>query len=361
MSITPIRAPKGLANVVIAETTISDVRPEGKLIFRGHTIQELVKQPFEEVAALVVGCDAVKLNEALRSAANLTAAETAQVLSLPRTLHPMRMLQGMVPLLEDVAIGDESDQYLGPEFSEVNQGVHVAAKLPAVVATHLMGQAVVMDQSATYIERFLKAIGTELTAANLHACNVTQILQLEHSLNAGTFAARVVASTKAGVASAMAAGLGALSGPLHGGADQAALEIVDALEPDQVKAYVDEILSTGGRVPGMGHREYRVRDPRALYLEEIADSLSMGTEHRKAFEKLRLLDTTFRAEMDKRGKEVHANVEFYKGLVYRMLGLPNEFFTAGFAMARVFGYLAHFVENSEDNKIYRPQAMYVGA
>ena len=194
------------------------------------------------------------------------------------------------------------------------------------------------------------------------AFNTAQILQLEHSFNAGTFAARVVASTLADIAAAVAAGFGALSGPLHGGADQKALEVVDQLNTDtEIALYVDQVLARGGRLPGMGHREYRVRDPRAAYLETWAERLAHGTPHAVTFDKLKLLEQTFRGRMEERGKPVYANVEFYKGLVYRILGLPDNYFTAGFAMARVYGYVAHVVESRENNRIYRPKARYIGS
>ena len=316
-------------------------------------IDELVNWPFEQVAALLVGAaDATDFDALLRDHANLTAYEFALVARLPRDLHPMKVLQSVVPVLSEAPD-------LG--FGEADQGIYAAAKLPAVVATHLRGEAVTLDVEYGYCERFLTAIGTRPDGSLLEAFNAAQILQLEHSMNAGTFAARVVASTLATVESAMAAGIGALSGPLHGGADEAALDIVDRLDgPDAAIAYVDELLRTGGKLPGMGHREYRVRDPRALYLEQWAQQLSAGTAHERSFATLRALERRFREHMEADARSLHANVEFYKGLVYRMAGLPNRFFTAGFAMARAFGYVAHFIESRQDNRIYRPAAEYVG-
>jgi citrate synthase len=176
------------------------------------------------------------------------------------------------------------------------------------------------------------------------------------------FAARVVASTLADIEAALSAGLGALSGALHGGADQAVLAIVDRLRTHaDIIQYVDELLSQDGRMPGMSHREYRVRDPRAGFLEDWAQVLAQGTEHEKTYLKLKQLETVFRERMAQKNKPVYANVEFYKGLVYRMVGLPDHFFTAGFAMSRVYGYVAHFVESRVDNRIYRPQPRYVGS
>lgn len=346
------REHKGLAGVVVDESAISDVQSTGSLIFRGHAISELVNWEFSEVAALVVdGQRSDELGELLKVHANLSVKQMDHILLLNRTTHPMRVLQGMVPLLVDEATS------LDPR----ERGLIVAAKLPAIVAVHLTGSKVHLDATLPYAERFLSAINEE-SPDSVAAFNVAQILQLEHSLNAGTFAARVVASTLADIECAISAGIGALSGPLHGGADQAAIEIADSLsDQTSIQTYVKEALERGEKIPGMGHREYRVKDPRAMHLERWAERLSAGTEQEDVFNKLRMLESEIAAVMKLKGKDVHANVEFYKGVVYRSIGLPNNFFTAGFAMARVFGYVAHFLESRADNRIFRPQARYVGA
>ncbi len=345
---------KGLAGVVVEETRISDVRAEGVLAYRGVDIGDLIERPFMDVAAWVVaGTQEQDFEALLRPWVNLQDAETALILALPAELHPMKVLQAMVPVL---STDDGAD--LG--FGEADRGLQVAAKLPAVVATHLLRKPVQLDISLPYAQRFLQALGVT-DADYCQAFNVAQILQIEHSLNAGTFAARVVASTLAGVDSAIAAGIGALSGPLHGGADQAVLEIADTLKDEQeARAYVQCSLQRGEKLPGMGHREYRVRDPRARCLQGWAEKLALGGEHENTYRILVAMEDEFRKLMLPKGKELHANVEFYKGVVYRSIGFPNHFFTAGFAMARVFGYVAHFIESRLDNRIFRPAARYVG-
>lgn len=344
---------KGLAGVVVDQTAISNVQAEGALSYRGHAIETLVDKPFFHVAGLIVNnqMDAT-LHERLMPSMNLTADETRFVLNRPAQMHPMQLLQGIVPLLSRT-------QDLG--FGEANQGLHVAAKLPAVVATHLRRAAVELDPTLGYSEAFLRAIGNPATAEHVAAFNTAQILQVDHGFNAGTFAARVVASTLASVEASMAAGIGALSGPLHGGADQAVLEIADRLGTiADARAYVAQALAAGEKVPGMGHREYRAVDPRAVCLQAWVEKLALGTEHEPVYHLLREIDTQFAAAMAQRGKALYANVEFYKGLVLRVVGLPNHFFTAAFAMARSFGYVAHFIESREDNRIFRPAAEYIG-
>ena len=153
----------------------------------------------------------------------------------------------------------------------------------------------------------------------------------------------------------------ALHGVLHGGADQAALETADRVgSPERAAEFVDRCLATGEKVMGMGHREYKVVDPRAVHLKRLAEQLTAGTEHEVTFRTLQAIEARFTERMAEQGKDLYANVEFYKGLVFRVLGLPPRFFTALFGMARVFGYLAHFAECRQDNRIVRPQAHYVG-
>jgi citrate synthase len=316
-------------------------------------VDQLVSEGFERVAALVVGG---RLDDSLAAPlarhANLTPEEAAWVLSIPADVHPMRVLQGAASVF--TGTGDFG-------FGDADAGLYVAAKLPAVIVTRLADRAVSFDTHLDYTRRFLYALRGAADPQHVRALNTAQILQLEHSFNAGTFAARVVASTLAPVTSAMSAGIGALSGPLHGGADQAVLEIADGLRSvDAARCYVDKAVEAGEKVPGMGHREYRVRDPRAAFMQHWAQQLSTEPEHALTYDVLLTIESRFRELMAARGKPLHANVEFYKGLVYRVLGLPNDYFTAGFAMARVFGYVAHFLESRVDNRIFRPAAAYVG-
>ena len=364
-------APKGLAGVVVDQTTIADVQADGHLIYRGYGIEQLVERPWAEVAALVVdgttphnseawqpGTVGTGMGAELAEHCNLTPEEQAIVGALPRGLHPMRVIQALCPaLLPAIQAGQAQDTRAA--------GLYVAAKLPAVILSYLHEQHMLLNAELDDASRFLAALQQcapeELDPTHVLAFNCAQVLQLEHSFNAGAFAARVVASTLADVGAAFTAGFAALSGPLHGGADQAALQLVDTLPTaDAIEAYVDEVLAEGGRLPGMGHREYRVRDPRAVFLERWAERLATAPQHAETLWRLKTLDRVFRQRMQALGKEVHANVEFYKGLVYRVVGLPDEYFTAAFGMARVFGYLAHVVENNQDSRIYRPAAQYVG-
>ncbi|MEZ5560647.1 MAG: citrate/2-methylcitrate synthase [Pseudomonadales bacterium] len=346
---------KGLEGVVVDTTRVSLVDgANGALSYRGYEIGSLLKRPFAEVAALVVtGALDPGFGARLTAASQLSEREQALVLTLPEHIHPMHVLQGLTPLLDD---GDGF-----AEFGEAAQGLVIAAKLPAIVATRFRAAPVGAIRHDDPIRQFLLQIDAPDSSAAGRAFEAAQILQMEHGFNAGTFTARVVASTLAPVPNALSAAFGALHGVLHGGADQAALETADEVgSPERAAAFVDECLASGRRVMGMGHREYRVVDPRARHLKVLAEELTTGTEHERTFRTLEAIERRFSERMAEQGRSLYANVEFYKGLVFRSLGLPPRYFTALFAMARVFGYVAHFMECREDNRLVRPQAHYVG-
>lgn len=351
----PVNIAKGLEGVIADTTAVSLVDGNrGVLSYRGRNIDELVDLPCGEVAALVVDGEVhQRLARDLRERSRLSAREESLVLGLPRETHPMQLIQGITPLLDPTTAFAER--------GEAAQGFEVAAKLPAILATHLLGCAPHASELDDPAERFLELIGAPTTEIAKRAYAVAQILQLEHGFNASTFVARSTASTLAPVENALSAAFGCLHGVLHGGADQAALETADRVgSPSSANSFVDECLKNKTKVMGMGHREYKVLDPRARHLKGLARELSSGTAHQGTFETLEAIEARFGERMAEQGRSLHANLEFYKGVVYRCLGLPARFFTSNFAMARVFGYLAHFIESREDNRIVRPKAHYVG-
>jgi citrate synthase len=171
----------------------------------------------------------------------------------------------------------------------------------------------------------------------------------------------VVTSTLAPPASALAAAMGSLYGPLHGAADQGALEMAEEIaDPKRAGDFVAECLATGRLVMGMGHREYRVVDPRSRIVKLLAERIAESEREKRLIETLKAVDEAFVAQTAHNKRALRANLEFYKGVVYLSLGLPKEFFTATFAAARIFGWSAHIVEQRKDNRIVRPSANYVG-
>jgi citrate synthase len=355
----------------VDETAIAFVDGEhGALSYRGVPLARLVTWPFTRVVWLVVTGrepserEQLEFDAALNAAGKLTASDERLVdIAAATSTHSMHVMQGVIPLLDTT--GTRAFEALG-FTAESAPGLAVAAKLPRVLARVLHARAGRVCPPASDavdpIVRFLHdATGTMPRVALIDAFRTTQILQIEHGFNAGTFASRVVASTLAPIVNAIAAGLGALHGPLHGGADQAALEMADAVrDPSHAAAFVDECIAGGRKIMGMGHREYKSFDPRARYVKDLARELSKGTPLVTTFATLEAIEARFNEQMKKRGKSLPANLEFYKGVVYRAAGLSAEYFTATFGCARVYGYVAHFIESRKDNRIIRPSAKYVG-
>ena len=361
MSVKSAEINGGLEGVVVAASAISNVQGKrGDLSYRGQSINHWVEQDFASVAAAVIDWPNLyqtqELAQLLFEWGELTESETQVVLN-HTDHHPMAVLQGLVPLFKT----RHKEQSDGED--EVLSGVAIAARLPHVVATMIAGKAVHYPHEPDYADRFLKMLGHKKpTHLQRRALSVTQILQLEHSLNAGTFAARVTASTQASLSAAISSALGALSGVLHGGADQAAMEMADQVgSAEAASAFVHGELAAGRKIMGMGHREYKVVDPRAVHVKQLAQELVQGTAHETTYQTLEAVEAAFAGEMAKRGKPLHANLEFYKGCVYRGLGIPDRAFTAVFAMARVFGYIAHVLESRVNSRIIRPAAHYVGS
>lgn len=354
---------KGLEGVIAGETSISHVEGDiGRLSYRGVDIRALVERNYEDVAALVLLGDsdeAAVLREAFRDGA-LSQRERQCLAAVGTTKHPMRMLQAMVPLLDEPAGADDGLE------GQTAYGMTIIAKLPTLIATYRAQQLKKPDpefhQEADFLENYLTMFTGEIPSAEaLDVFRTVQILQLEHSYNAGTFTALVAASTLAPVDSVISAAIGALFGSLHGGADEAALNDAKSVgAPEHAAAFVDQLLVNKGKLMGMGHREYRLVDPRAAILKPLAAKICEGTEHDVTFQTLVALEHVFNDRMQAKGKAVWANLEFYKGPVYEALGIPSHFFTATFALSRSVGWLAHFIESRKDNRIIRPKAAYIG-
>jgi len=358
---------KGLEGVVVDETKVSNVEGEiGRLTYRGYPIEALVSQDYVTVMWLVLFGDLpsdgqrLSLETYLSLHGALSDADVNLLRSLQSTLHPMAMLQGMIPLLQ------MSDVNFSSLDSDASRGLQIVAKIPTLIAHyHRIQEGLPLIEfrpEMSYLESFLMMFnGQAAEEQSIEVLKVAQILQLEHSFNAGTFASKCVSSTLASINAVMAAGVGALSGELHGGADEAAVMAArEAASPENAKAFVSKLLARKGKLMGMGHREYKVVDPRALILKPMAESLCKGTPAENLYETLQALEIEFNAEMQARGKDLWANVEYYKGAVFVALGIPADNFTALFAMARSVGWLAHFIEDRQDNRIFRPKAEYTG-
>lgn len=360
---------KGLEGIIADTTSISFVDGEGgRLYYRGYPIEILVQHPFAAVVNLVVFGELpgerrlAEVEDFLWQAGRLPPQIARSLRELARHgAHPMATLQAILPLLAtdlpELRLADTADAH---------EGLVIAARLPAAIGLIL---AALEDHpehpypsSRRYGERFLMLLyGRAPTPEQVETFERVQVLQLDHGFNASTFTARVVASTLAPAASALSAAMGALYGPLHGGADEGAVEM--ALEVGDAEAagcFVEQCLNTGRRLLGMGHREYRVVDPRAKIMKAMARRIATCPEHQRIFETLSAVEAAFLQQTAAKRRPLHANMEFYKGVVFLALGIPKELFTATFAAARAFGWIAHIMEQRRDNRLIRPKALYIG-
>ncbi len=356
-----------LSNIEVGETAICDVRGDvGELIYRGYSVVDLANRPFVDVVWLVTfgdwpsGEQRTLLAGFLASQRRLSDSDLRMLQALPRGLHPMLVLQSVIPTLQPAAL---SDCGLGADAA---LGLAIAARIPALLAAWYRlsrSEAPVpanpaLSPNADFLQMFHGRAPDDKAVRTLDA---VQILQLEHSFNVSTFAGRICASTGAPLQSVITAATATLFGVLHGGADQAALAMAREIgDPARAADYVADCLANKVKIMGMGHREYRVVDPRATVLKPMAQALCSAGESKQLLDTLIAVEAACQKEFARRGKEIHANVEFYKGAVFHCLGIPDDYFTALFTMARVYGWVAHYLEFKPNSRLIRPRARYIG-
>jgi citrate synthase len=359
----------GLDDVVVAETVLSDVDGQaGRLVIRGHSLDDLVGHAtYEQVLAMLwegffedlpnhddlsrnlgtarqkafehlATVDARLLQRPLFDAVRALVAriddgddlQTALLLvAAPAVFTPgiLRLQQGLTPILPNPTLGHASD-FLRMLHGDPATSVRAAA-----------------PERAAALDRYL------ITAS-------------DHGLNASTFVARIVASTRAGLTSATVAAMGALKGPLHGGAPGPVLDMLDEIEsPERASIWLEDALARGDRLMGFGHRIYRVRDPRADALKEAVQRLARSGEVNPS--RLRLAEAVEAAALDllarkKPNRPLQTNTEFYTALLLEAVGLPREAFTCAFAAGRTAGWIAHAREQTLTGRLIRPQSRYVG-
>ncbi|WP_225830348.1 citrate synthase/methylcitrate synthase [Streptomyces sp. NK08204] len=367
-----IDVPRGLAGVVVADTEIGDVRGrEGFYHYRQYSAVDLARtRGFEDVWHLLVHGT---LPGAERSAA--FTAETAALRTLPadvraalpaiaaagRTSGPLAGLRTALSLL-GAAQGFRPVYDIDADRRRADTVAAGAAVPTLLTALYRLGQGLRpvepradLSHAANYLYMLT---GEEPDPRRARAVEQYLISTIDHGFNASTFTARVIASTGADVAACLSGAVGALSGPLHGGAPSRALDTLDAIgTPDRIDPWIRERVLAGDRIMGFGHAVYRTEDPRSRMLREIALGFG-GPRVGFAVEVERRVEAIL-AEL-KPGRELHTNVEFYAGVVMELCGLPREMFTPTFAAARVVGWSANLLEQAADSKIIRPVARYVG-
>ncbi|GAA3845528.1 citrate synthase/methylcitrate synthase [Streptomyces coacervatus] len=368
-----VDVPRGLAGVVVTDTEIGDVRGlEGFYHYRQYSAVELAQtRGFEDVWHLLVHGE---LPDEVQRAAFIS--ETAALRRLPdevRTALPAIAaasgrsgpLAGMRTALSllGAAKGFRPVYDIGAADRRRDTLVAAAAVPTLLTALHRLGRGlepVEPRDDLSYAANYLYMLtGSVPEPKRARAVEQYLISTIDHGFNASTFTARVIASTGADVAACLVGAVGALSGPLHGGAPSRALDTLDAIgTPDRIDPWIRARVLAGDRIMGFGHPVYRTEDPRSRMLRELAQSFG-GPRVDFAVEVERHVESIL-AEL-KPGRELHTNVEFYAGVVMELCGLPREMFTPTFAAARVVGWSANILEQAEDSKIIRPVARYVGA
>jgi citrate synthase len=367
-----IEAPQGLAGVIVAETEVGDVRgQEGFYHYRQYSAIELTeKRTLEEAWYLLFEGElptSAELDSFLDEIHSLRAIPEATLAVLPEIAGagtefvPLSALRTAVSHVAAVAGFRPS---LDIDRTELRaNALQVCAVIPTLIAALWrlrQGETPIAPRAdLRYAANYLHMITGEVPdEQKARAVEQYQMTTIDHGFNASTFTARVITSTGADLGAAVVGGIGALSGPLHGGAPSRALDMLDAIgTPENADAWVRDAVEHGGRIMGFGHRVYKTEDPRSRLLRGVAEELGGDMADFATTVEQTVVDVL--AEL-KPGRELYANVEFYAGVVMDRCGLPREMFTPTFASSRVIGWCANILEQAADNRIIRPSARYVG-
>jgi citrate synthase len=365
-SLTTTQSPKGLEGVVATNSSICYIDGDrGVLAYRGIDIRELAEHStFEETCYLLwfgrlpKAAELKDLQQRLAQERQLDPAIIEFLRRVPKQALPMDVLRTAVSALafyDPDAKRDDHD-------ANINKAIRLTSQIAMVVASYdriRKGKNVVEpNQSLSHAANFLLQLnGSNPSTTAERALDVALILHADHELNASTFAARVTAATLSDMHSAITSALGALKGPLHGGANEAVFRILATIERDQVDPveYVRSMLAQKKKIPGFGHRVYHTDDPRATHLRTMSRDLGKSSGQPQWYEMSEKIQNFVKAE-----KKLNANVDFYSASTYHVLGIDDDLFTPVFAVSRISGWAAHVIEQLNDNRLIRPRAEYLG-
>jgi citrate synthase len=357
---------KGLAGVVAANSGICWIDGDaGVLAYRGIDIHELAEQStFEETTYLLWfgqlprPAELKEFNKRLADARTLDPKIIDLLRSFPKSATPMEVLRTAVSALSFYD-PDESDN---EHDANVSKSFRLTAQIAMLVAAYdrlRKGKPVVEpDPSLSHAANFLWMLnGEKPSATATKTFDLALILHADHELNASTFAARVIAATLSDIHSAITGAIGALKGPLHGGANEAVMRMLFAIDKEGSDPvdYVAKLLAQKKKISGFGHRVYHTEDPRATHLRKMSDELGESSGNAKWFKMSRAIEKYVLAE-----KKLNANVDFYSASTYTILGIDLDLFTPIFAVSRISGWAAHVIEQLDDNRLIRPRAEYIG-
>lgn len=359
----------GLEGVPATQSSICDIEGQkGLLTYRGYPVEQLANNStFLETAYLLIWGELPTIFQ-LREFENEVQMHRRvsfrirdMMKCFPATGHPMDALQASAASLglfySRRALND-------PDYI-VDAVVRLIAKIPTMVAAFQLirkGQDPIqprddLSYAANFLYMLTERVPDPLAARIFDAC---LILHAEHSLNASTFSARVTASTLTDPYAVVASAVGTLAGPLHGGANEDVLDMLEQIgSPDQAEGWLDRAIAAKQKIMGFGHREYKVKDPRAVILQSLAEDLFRSFGYDEMYDVAHRLEEVAVSRLGAKG--IYPNVDFYSGLVYRKLGIPRDLFTPIFAIARTAGWLAHWREQIGANRIFRPTQIYTGS
>jgi citrate synthase len=361
--------PRGLEGVVVAETSVGDVRgKEGFFHYRQYSATELAaRRSLEDVWKLLFDGELPDRAESVRF-----TDEVAGLRAIPGGLAAM--LPTLATMGTPLDVLRTGVSILGAELGwrpthdvDHHELRSQALRLCAVVPTLLTAvfrlqqgkEPVPPREDLGYAANYLwMLLGREAPAAHVRAIEEYLVLTIDHGFNASTFAARVITSTGADLAASVVGAIGALSGPLHGGAPSRALAMLDSIgTPDRAEPWIRDAVTRGDRIMGFGHRVYKTDDPRSVFLRDVARSL--GGDLVEFAEQVERTTVDVLAEL-KPGRQLYTNVEFFAGVVMHTCGIPREMFTPTFASSRTIGWATHVMEQAADNRLIRPAARYAG-
>jgi citrate synthase len=359
---------KGLEGIVAAETKMSYIDGEkGILEYVGVPIGELASNStFEETVWFLWNGRFPRRNEldefcaSLRGRYDIPAGIESMITSLPKTAEPMHVLRTLVS-----ALGLYDSRPNAIDLQSVrDKAMWILAQTPTLLAyfhRYRQGKPLTRpDKSLPLAENFLYMHnGSRPTAAMTKALDVCLILHTDHGLNNSTFTTRVIVSTESDIYSAITGAIGSLRGPLHGGANEGVMRMLNQVPSvADVEKFILDRLAKKEKIPGFGHRVYKAYDPRASHLKGLAKQLAADTGNQALYEKSTAIESVMNRE--KAAKGIYPNVDFYSATTYHCIGLPLDLFTPMFVIARIGGWAAHAIEQLSDNRLFRPDAAYIG-
>lgn len=366
----------GLRGITVADTQISMVDgAAGKLFYRGFAIQDLAKQAsFEEIIYLLLVGQAPnsdQLNDvtlALQESRDLPEDVKNMLLARPKTAHPMDVMQGAVTALADSDPGLNSKDRDTVYASCLRLISRFASTAAAWQRIRSGKNPVTLDKNQGHASAFLQGLWDRVpTKEEAKLMDLMLVLHADHTFNASTFAVREVASTQAHLYASVSAGVGALSGALHGGANAKVMSmLLDVGSLDNVESWITNRLGAGERIMGLGHAVYKTEDPRAAILRKVAEEVLAGKEAEQWFKIGLKVEKIGRKQLqEKKGMDLYPNVDFYSSPVLYGMGLPIDMLPVFFAVSRVSGWCAHYLEEcfaeaQPKPALYRPKADYIG-